>query len=115
MEGVKEPPSSLIIEPDKQKPFHYRALTLIGVLRPLPLYSAKLPRLRLGEGQVTPLPFVNTLPYLRYPVSGSHLPLPQDQKLCYVQSQESNSLAHVALWLAVGPLWSEFWSDLGGQ
>lgn len=38
--GVKEPPSGLIVEPNKQKPLHSGELALIGALRPLSvLYS----------------------------------------------------------------------------
>lgn len=83
---LSPPTPGLLVEPDRQKAFHYGELTLIGALRPLSLlYSAKLPRLRLGEGQAT-LPFVNTLPYLRHPVSGSHLPLNLRIGSCSVQS-----------------------------
>lgn len=61
------PPDSLIVEPNKQKPFHCGELALVGALRPLSiLNSAELPRLRMGEGQAT-FPFVNTLPGLTSP------------------------------------------------
>lgn len=63
-EKLRSPQYSLIVEPNKQKPFHYGELALIGALRPLSvLSSAKLPKLRLGEGQAT-FPSVNTLPDL---------------------------------------------------